>query len=130
MSARASVLLVEDDFHTQMMLRRYLILAGHEVFVEPTLAGALAMLRTGHYRHVILDLSLPDGDGIELIKEIRARGYLCKTVICTGTTDPRRLEQVEEHEPDLLLRKPVRMPDLLKFLQEHDDPSDEFEAQP
>ena len=130
MTSRPRVLLVEDDHHTQTLLRRYLILSGHEVFACSTMAGALAMLKTGGYRHVVLDLSLPDGDGIAIVREIRERGYLCKAVVCTGTANPERIRQVEEHGPDLILRKPIRMRDLLTFLEEHDEPSDEFETQP
>jgi DNA-binding response OmpR family regulator len=66
------LLLIEDDEELVLALRD--ALAKHGFFGDPatTLADARQMLAVSHYAAVIIDLGLPDGDGLTLIRELRA----------------------------------------------------------
>jgi DNA-binding NarL/FixJ family response regulator len=67
-----AVLLVEDDAPTCGRLRDALVDAGDfTVTTASTLAEARAALRTRHPRVLLTDLQLPDGHGVELIRETR-----------------------------------------------------------
>lgn len=68
----ASVLIIEDDEPLGRMVHDYLREAGFEVRVCPTQAEGLAMLRTRQFDAVLLDLMLPDGDGLDLCRRWRA----------------------------------------------------------
>lgn len=68
----ARVLLVDDDEDVQMVLRRYLEHDGHEVTGAGTGEEALAGARRG-VDIVILDLTLPDLDGLELLRRLRSQ---------------------------------------------------------
>ncbi|MBI4261591.1 MAG: response regulator [Actinobacteria bacterium] len=70
--ARKRILFVDDrpDFAHQPILR--LRLEGYVVDPAADRGSALAALRTGRYDVVILDAELPDADGWEILREIRA----------------------------------------------------------
>jgi two-component system phosphate regulon response regulator OmpR len=67
------LLLVEDDARLAAMLGEYLGAAGFEVAVAPFGAAAIAQAGAGDYGAVILDLTLPDMDGLDVCRAIRAQ---------------------------------------------------------
>jgi len=70
MSAR--LLLIDDDARLTAMLSDYLSAAGFEVSVAGTLAAGREALATGNHELLVLDLMLPDGDGLDFCRELRA----------------------------------------------------------
>ncbi|MET4273934.1 MULTISPECIES: response regulator transcription factor [unclassified Bradyrhizobium] len=68
-----TILLVEDDAPTCWRLHDALVKAGYEVRSAGTLAEARSGLGEGAPRVLLTDLRLPDGHGVELIRETRQR---------------------------------------------------------
>ena len=68
-----TVLLVEDDAPTLWRLQDALAKAGYLVRAAGTLTDARACLAEGAPRVVLTDLQLPDGHGVDLIRETRQR---------------------------------------------------------
>jgi PAS domain S-box-containing protein len=64
-----SVLVVEDNEDLVMGLQDLLHHDGYAVIVTGTVAGAIELVRTHRFNAIILDLGLPDGDGINVLKE-------------------------------------------------------------
>ena len=56
---------------------------------------------------VVLDLMLPDGDGVAVLQEIREKKLPVKVAVVTGSSDPERLDPVMKLKPDAFLQKPV-----------------------
>jgi two-component system, OmpR family, phosphate regulon response regulator OmpR len=67
------ILLVEDDPRLAEMLSEYLGQAGFTVTVAPLGATALERLARADYDAVVLDLMLPDMDGLDICRRLRAR---------------------------------------------------------
>jgi DNA-binding response OmpR family regulator len=67
----SAILIVDDSLTVRMDLKDTLSAAGLEATACASIAEARAALAMGHFALVILDVLLPDGDGIELLKEIR-----------------------------------------------------------
>ena len=59
---------------------------------------------------LILDLMLPDGDGIAVLEAVRQKGLRTLVAVCTGSVDLARLKAVAELRPDAMFPKPIRMP--------------------
>ena len=73
-SSRAiTILLVEDDAPTLWRLQDALTGAGYRVRAAGTLSEARAALAEGAPKVLLTDLQLPDGHGVDLIRETRAR---------------------------------------------------------
>ncbi|HEX6001251.1 MAG TPA: ATP-binding protein [Hyphomicrobiaceae bacterium] len=74
--AKASLLLVEDEPINQQVARGLLELDGHEVTVVATGAAALAAVEHRRFDAVLLDMRLPDLDGIEVARRLKQREKL------------------------------------------------------
>jgi DNA-binding response OmpR family regulator len=70
-----TVLVVEDERDIREVLRRYLERAGLSVLSTGTGAEALRLLSSAPPDLVVLDLGLPDIDGTDVLREIRAAGH-------------------------------------------------------
>ena len=67
------ILLVEDDARLAEMLQQYLGQAGFSVTVAPLGSAALELLARPDFDAVLLDLMLPDMDGLDLCRQLRAK---------------------------------------------------------
>jgi DNA-binding response OmpR family regulator len=65
------LLLIDDDARLASMVADYLGHSGFEVETAGTLAAGRNRLSGGSYDALVLDLMLPDGDGLELCRELR-----------------------------------------------------------
>lgn len=83
----ARLLLVEDDELTRRSAARILAHAGHAVDEAPTLGRARALIDARGYDRAILDVGLPDGDGLDFLAWIRARGASMAVLVVTGKPD-------------------------------------------
>ncbi|MEX6502032.1 CHASE domain-containing protein [Pseudomonas zhanjiangensis] len=68
---RPRLLVVEDVAETADYLRLLLSASGYEVVVATTLTAARREIALGGYAAVTLDLLLPDGNGLELLRDLR-----------------------------------------------------------
>ncbi|WP_432770040.1 MAG: response regulator transcription factor [Sphingopyxis sp.] len=73
MSQSAKILVTEDDPHIRRLLRATMQRAGHAVVEAADARQAIALLDIERPDVVLLDLGLPDRDGLELIEPIRLR---------------------------------------------------------
>ena len=117
-AAKCRALIVEDDALTHTTLRRVLEQSGHEVEAVGTVGEAVRGLARAEC--VVLDLRLPDGCGIEVLRHVRQHRLPVRVAVHTGCADPRLLKQVHDLRPDALFIKPFDPDELLKWL-EHGD---------
>ncbi len=78
------VLVVEDDSLLAEGLTRVLTRAGHAVDHAETGAQADKALRSGSYALVVLDIGLPDIDGFEVLRRLRARHVTTNVLVLTA----------------------------------------------
>jgi len=78
------LLLVEDDLDLIDYLYSQLSEAGYAVDVAQNVGDADALLPLFEYALVILDLGLPDGEGLDLLKKWRRHHYALPVLILTG----------------------------------------------
>lgn len=71
------ILLVEDHMDSAKALARLLGTVGHKVVTANTIAGALKTARSGKYDLLISDIGLPDGTGLELMRQLRVDSPIC-----------------------------------------------------
>jgi DNA-binding response OmpR family regulator len=71
-SPMTRLLLIDDDARLAAMVADYLRTAGYVVDTAATLGAARERMRGGGYDALVLDLMLPDGDGLDYTRELRA----------------------------------------------------------
>ena len=81
------VLIVDDDAALGSFLQKGLIVEGHETEWVGDGEAAMALLETHEYDLVVLDLSLPKKDGVEVLVELRARSQQTAVLVLTGRSD-------------------------------------------
>jgi DNA-binding response OmpR family regulator len=113
---RASVLIVEGDSISRAALRWLLEDLGFEAVAVSDLAGARQAIARKTPEILILDLNLPDGDGIDLLAEIRAARSAVVVAIVTGITNSLKLHEVTALKPDALFGKPIDIDDFDNWL--------------
>jgi len=69
---RATILIVEDDDATRTFLGDNLTADGHDVLVAETMRDGLRLLEYKYPDLAVVDLVLPDADGLELVERVRA----------------------------------------------------------
>ena len=80
-----SILVVEDSEATAALYEEYLRSADYRVKVAGTVALALGHLGSERFDAVVLDLNLPDGNGLSILKEIRRQSLPVETLVVTAT---------------------------------------------
>lgn len=78
------ILLVDDHGDTVDMLSAVLALEGHEVRTAGDAATALETAAEGGFDLLLSDLGLPDRSGLELMRELRARGWTMPAIALSG----------------------------------------------
>ncbi len=87
------LLLVEDTSSLAMVYEAVLTRAGHRVTCAATLAEARSACAATRPRLVLLDLQLPDGDGLELLDELRQSGSESRVIVITANGSINRAVQ-------------------------------------
>ena len=113
------VLLVEDDASIGEVLAASLRSHAYDVVWERTGAGALARAAVGPLDLVLLDLGLPDLDGVEVCRQLRASQPGCVLVMLTARSAEMDVVVGLEAGADDYLVKPVRLAELHARLRAH-----------
>ena len=95
LAVNTSVLVVEDDREIRELLRRYLERAGYAVWTTGSGAEAIRMLERGGVRLVVLDLGLPDLDGLEVLRAARDDREVPVLVLTARGELPDRIRGLE-----------------------------------
>lgn len=84
---KREILIVDDSFTVRMDLEGALTGVGYGVTSCPTVAAAEAALRSRSFALLILDVILPDGNGIDLLGQLKARPEYAETPVLMLSTE-------------------------------------------
>jgi CheY-like chemotaxis protein len=115
------VLLVVDDNHVSRLLPSFILQPFFEVVQVLACergAEAVRLLETHQVSHVLLDISMPDMDGLQVAKKISNTFKWCGIRVIAYTADARAEEDLQLMAIgfDDVLLKPLRREDLLRVL--------------
>lgn len=111
------ILIVEDHADLVTMLIRLLGEAGYAADATATAADARLILSYTRYAAVILDLGLPDGDGLSVVRELRDRGDPTPVIALTARASVAHRVTGLEAGADDYLAKPFAPEELLARIQ-------------
>ena len=114
--ATTRLLMIEDDRALAEMVATYLGRAGMTLENRESAAAGLAAALQGGYDAVILDLMLPDGDGLEICRAIRARSDVPILMLTARGEEADRIVGLEIGADDYL-PKPFNPRELLARLR-------------
>ena len=73
------ILMIDDDTNLSGMVAQYLGARGLEVVTRPDAASGLAELARARFDALVLDVMLPDLDGFEVCRRVRAQLGRCRS---------------------------------------------------
>lgn len=103
---RLKILVIEDHESTNQVLVRMLQKGGHEVTAAKNGEMALKALQGGRFDLVLSDIGLPDTNGWDLLKKIRAAQPDTKAIALTGYGYPNDMKRSSQVGYDMHITKP------------------------
>lgn len=114
----ANILLVEDDFAFAQILEGFLIKNKHSVEHKQTVKEARKLLQASHYDLILLDYRLPDGNGLELVEQLKSEQVRTPVIMMTSFHDVRTAVRAIRGGVFDYITKPVNPDELLMVLNE------------
>ena len=116
--APRKAIVIEDQLALLRLTTRALEEIGLEVESFASIEEARSVLLAKKTSHKILvtDVSLPDGNGLDLAEELVEKGRIEKVIIMTGNADFDRIDRLTSHFGWALLMKPFRLNQLTKLV--------------
>lgn len=112
-SDKGSVLLVDDDAATSRVIADALTSAGYVVEMVESGAAAHEYLERRTPDLILLDLGLPDADGLDLLVQFRELGEFFSVVILSGQMDIETVVEAMRRGADNFLSKPASIESIL-----------------
>lgn len=108
---KGTILVIDDDSNLQMVIQHYLEDDGYKVLCAGDSASALEKLELGSPDVILLDLVLPDGEGVNLIPRFRAMSNAV-IIVVSGKSETMEKIICLEMGADDYMTKPFEMREL------------------
>ena len=119
MSSLPHVLVAEDNDLVSGAMRVLFEETGHRVSTAPSIAASVSVASSDPVDLLLLDLGLADGDGLEVLTQLRARGTMPRiSVALTGRDEPEVVARCRAMGCADVLLKPVPARELLRRSRE------------
>src|SRR5690349_21000975 len=100
------MLVVEDDESARTVWKTVFSRRGWNVALAGTVAEGLAKLDPAP-DFLILDLSLPDGNGTAILRKVREANLKTRVAVTTGVSDSAHIGAVGRLQPEAIFQKPI-----------------------
>lgn len=117
----ARILFVDDDTDTLQTLGKSVQLGGHQAILAESAAEGLRLACSQHPDLMMIDMRLPDMDGLTLLKHLREAGVTAQIPVIMLSASP----EVEVSElsrmagAQAFLNKPIRLQTLLDTIRQY-----------
>ena len=112
-----SVLVVEDDRDTRDLTEEVFRAQGFEVLLADSVSSAARILETFKPAMVLLDIALPGGDGMGLLRHIKRSASLASIPVVLVTGVPRDALPEDASLALSVMRKPFDVPKLAQLVR-------------
>ncbi len=102
-----NVLIIDDDEAMCKMLCDFMESINHSSEYALTLEGGIKAVESNNFDLVLLDVKMPDGNGLDVIQTIRSADCSPEIVVITGAGDPEGAEQAIRHGAWDYIVKPI-----------------------
>jgi len=117
MEQNTTVCIVDDDEAVRDSMRILVESYGYQVHDYPSASAFLAEDGPGGADCLVLDLHMPEMDGLELVGELHRRSVRTPTIMVTGRKDDSLAQRARKAEVLALLYKPVAAGELIGWIE-------------
>ena len=116
-NARRRILIVEDEDDLRTLLGDVLDRAGYAIATASDGIEALAVLKQQEFDAAILDIQMPNMDGIELLKHITEHHPATRSIVLTGYADLRHASEAKKFGAADFIGKPYTFEEIVGSLE-------------
>ena len=102
-----NVLIIDDDKAICDWIAKVVTEVGHHTACAHSLSEGLRKAQSAPFEIVFIDVSLPDGNGLEFVQQIRATRFFPEVIVITGMGDPDEAERAIQSGAWDYLEKPA-----------------------
>jgi len=117
MNARTTILVVDDEESVRFPICRFLTASGYDVLEADGVAAALEASRRTPPDAALLDFTLPDGDGFELLRSLKGADATLPVLILTAHATIDLAVRAMKEGAEQFFAKPVELPALRVVLE-------------
>jgi len=114
---KQKILIVDDVEDIAIVLRDFITKLGYEVKIVSDGQSALEIVKNENFDLVLLDLAMPQLDGIEVLKKIKVINKETKVVIITAYRDAEKVVEAFRNGAKDCLFKPFNLKSLKNVLE-------------
>jgi DNA-binding response OmpR family regulator len=116
-ASQITILLVDDEPQIRRLLEQFLTLQDYHVLTAPD--GMTAVMLAEHEQPacVVLDLYMPGMNGVEMLRELRKKGYSGGVVVLSACQDQELLHEAMKLGPIDIIGKPVDLEKLVSAIK-------------
>ena len=114
---KLSILILDDEARIRDELDDYLSNKGYQTYVASTPTKAMEIIRKNRIDLAIIDINLPEKDGLTVLQEIKDFDSEIEVIIITGQGDMQKAIQAMRHGATDFFNKPIQMKDVLHTIE-------------
>ena len=118
MPRKHKILLIEDDVHIRALLTSVVVDEGYDITAVETAAEGIAETQKNLPDLILLDLNLPDGNGLEIITPIRTYTDAPIIVVSGAASPPNKVHGLDMGADDFVAT-PIDMKELVARIHAH-----------
>lgn len=114
------LLIVDDNIEITKMLKEFMELADFEVTVENDGKNGLNLIETGNFDKIILDMSMPEFSGLDVLENLKTRNFTDFnkiTILSASEIDDKIRDKIISYGINEITEKPINMSDLVKKIK-------------
>jgi len=117
--AKRTILVIEDEVPVRTLLQRYITLSGYDSILAASGEEGLKLLESTTPDLILLDISLPGGDGLVTLRQLHEKHETIQVVMLASAPDIPKAHAALNYGAGDFIAKPVDLPTLKRTLQVH-----------
>ncbi len=113
-----NILLVDDEHELRMLVAERLGIEGYNVLEADRVCDAVKLMSHSHFDLLLLDVKLPDGTGLDVLRFMKDRGINTPVIMLTGASGLEVAVESVKLGARNYVTKPAKIPYLLHSIKE------------
>lgn len=115
--AKARILIVDDEADLRTLLRHILTAQGYQITDAEDGEEAIELIKRQKFDIALLDIQMPNINGIQVLKYIKEHSPQTKAVMLTGYADLKHAMEAKEFGARDFIGKPYKLEDVLSTIE-------------